>query len=284
MGCFKDSEKALVFPEEDAGALVVPKPVKPKVGAAVLVANGVDTDEGVPLDAGKVKAELALVPVAAAEDTLAVVVVVTVENRAEGVVPNVSGFETGALRRDDAKAGEPVVPNEKPGVDEETVADAEEAGVLLFRNDKPEEAVELGAVEKENPGTDEAVDAGNESPGAEECVVEAALEKKNPGAEAAELEVLRFKENAEVDVDEPGNENPGAEEAELEVLADDEANEDPKRPEVDPKLVPNKDDEVPPVVVAEEDVEDPNMLAEEAPVPNKDEVEAAVGAVVDDPN
>lgn len=283
MGCFKDSEKALVFPDEVPGALVVPKPVKPEVGAVVLVANGVDTEEGVPLDAGKVKAELALVPVAAAEDTLAVVVVVTVENRAEGVVPNVT-VETGALERDEVKAGELVVPNEKPGVDEETVADAEEAGVLLFRNDKPEEAVELGAVEKENPVADEAVDAGNESPGAEEVVVEAALEKENPGAEAAELEVLRFKENAEVDVDEPGNENPGAEGAELEVVVDDEANEDPKRPEVDPKLVPNKGDEVPPVVVADEDVEDPNMPAEEAPVPNKDEVAAAVGAVVDDPN
>lgn len=283
MGCFKDSEKALVFPDEVPGALVVPKPVKPEVGAVVLVANGVDTEEGVPLDAGKVKAELALVPVAAAEDTLAVVVVVTVENRAEGVVPNVT-VETGALERDEVKAGELVVPNEKPGVDEETVADAEEAGVLLFRNDKPEEAVELGAVEKENPVADEAVDAGNESPGAEEVVVEAALEKENPGAEAAELEVLRFKENAEVDVDEPRNENPGAEGAELEVVVDDEANEDPKRPEVDPKLVPNKGDEVPPVVVADEDVEDPNMPAEEAPVPNKDEVAAAVGAVVDDPN
>lgn len=289
MGDFVDSEKALVPPEEDAGVLVVPKPVKPEVRAEVLVAAGVDTEEDVPLEAGKVKAELAPIPTAAAEDTLAVAVV-TVENRAEGEVPNVNGFETGALERDDARAGEPVVPNEKPGVDdEETVADAEDAGVVLFRNDKPDEVVELGAVEKENAGADEADGAGNDSPGVEEVVVEEALGKENPGAEAAELELLMDEENAEVELDEPGNENPGAEEAELEVLADnellsEEADDDPKRPGVDPKLDPNKDGEAPPVVVADEGVEDPNMAAAEEPGPNMDVVAAAVGADVDDPN
>lgn len=300
VGDFKDSEKELVFPEDDAGVLVVLKPVKPEVGADALVNNGVDPVEDVPLDAGKVKPELALVP---AEDTLAatraeslvVVVVVTVENRAEGVVPKATGFEAGALERDEVKAdeGNPVVPNEKPDEDdEETVADAEEAGLLvLFRNEKPEE-VEIGAVE--NAGTDEADDAGNESPGAEEVEVEA-LGKENPGAEATELEVLMGKGNAEVELEELGNENPGAEEAELEEWvdgvplsgeADDDPinEEDPKRPRVDPELGPNKDDEVPPVVVGDEDVEDPNMPAGAEPDPNSGAVAAAVGADVDDPN
>lgn len=83
VGDFKDSEKELALPEDDAGVLVMPKLVTPEVGADALVPDGADT-----VNAGNVKPVLALIPVEdalteAGVVALVVVVVVTVENRAD---------------------------------------------------------------------------------------------------------------------------------------------------------------------------------------------------------
>lgn len=141
------------------------------------------------------------------------------------------------------------------------MADAEEAElVVLFKNEKPEEVA--GDVGNENEEAGVADVVGSENPGAEEPEV-GALGKANPGAEAAELET----ENAGVEAAELGNENA---EAEVEELVDgvrlngeeeDDPNnvDDPKRPGVDPELVPNKDGVGPPVEAA---ADDPNMPAD----------------------
>lgn len=163
------------------------------------------------------------------------------------------------------------------------MADAEEAElVVLFENEKPEEVA--GEVGNENEEASVADVVGSENPGAEEPEV-GALGKANPGAEAAELET----ENAGVEVAELGNENA---EAEVEELVDgvrlngeaeDDPNkvDDPKRPGVDPELVPNKDGVGPPVEAAGDD---PNMPADAKPVPNCGAVLVAVGTDVDEPN
>ncbi|KAG6435630.1 hypothetical protein SASPL_100504 [Salvia splendens] len=304
-GVFKDSEKELALPEDDAGILVVPKPVNPEVGADALVpdadvlvvpkpvnpevgADALVPDAGVlvvpkpvnpevgadalvpdagTVNAGNVKPELAEDTLGA--DALVAVVVVTVEKR---------DVEAEELERDGAEA------NEKPGEeDTDVVAEPEEAVlVVLFKNEKPEEVV-LEAVLNENAGADVAGDEGIERPGAAETEADA-LGNENPGADAAELEM----ENAEVEATELGNENPETWEAELEEVVDGatpngeaEAEDDPKRLGDDPEFAPNKDGGLPPV---EAGVEDPNMPVDTELTPNCGAVVAVDGADVDEPN
>ncbi|KAG6432320.1 hypothetical protein SASPL_103895 [Salvia splendens] len=300
-GVFKDSEKELALPEDDAGVLVVPKPVNPEVGADALVPDAgvlvvpkpvnpeVGADALVPnagtVNAGNVKPELAEDTLGAAE--LVAVVVVTVEKR-DVEAEELRNVKAEELERDGAEA------NEKPGEeDTDVVADAEEAVlVVLFKNEKPEEVV-LEAVLNENAGAGVAGDEGIESPGAAETEAEA-LGNENPGADAAELEM----ENAEVEATELRNENPETGEAELEEVVDgatpngeaeDDPNEveEPKRLEVDPEFAPNKDGGLPPV---EAGVEDPNKPVGAELTPNCGAAVAVAvavevdGADVDEPN
>ncbi|KAL3814978.1 hypothetical protein ACJIZ3_016246 [Penstemon smallii] len=307
---FKDREKELVLPEDDAGVERVPKPVNPEDGAdvPVVVAADVpvvvaaDAAEPTPIDAGKanpVKLVLALLPaeeavenalVAAGAEAVVVVVVVMVENREEGVVSNATGLET-----DDVEAADdwsPVFPNENPDD-----ADEEETElVVLLLNEKPEVVVlvELEeAADNENDGVGDVETVGNENPGAEEAeVVEAAPGNANPGAADAEevdpnvgaaAEELVDVPNGGAAEDDPNNEEEDPNRPGVGLGVEDGGVEDPNRPVVEAEPDP-KDGAVVVTVVAGGD--NPNKPGDDAILdPNNAALVAAVDAGgVDDPN
>lgn len=105
MGVLAETEKELLVPAEEAGVLVVLKPVNPDDGADATYAP-----EETLLSAGKDRPELEPLTTRAAEEwvvagdveALPGVVVVTVENREEDAVPD-AGLEAGALEIDGAE-------------------------------------------------------------------------------------------------------------------------------------------------------------------------------------